>query len=367
MTMKNIKKAKLKFDQPDIGLADQQITATARFSAEFAFGTITGLVKGSGIVGTASGAIVFNAVARQVSLESVRVNDLTFFGKSAIISTINTFLDALLPLVNVALDVGLNQDPQKALVAWLDQKTLINEDLQKASTRTLTFSPKTIQTGMTINVSSALVEPRNVLLAAKVDFVAPKDMPKKIVSLPANSELVDIPADQAKQKIADYQAALRAKLVAALGSGFSAKNTATTPTVGLTKEAASRAINHALSQAPVHATAILNELVRDKTDLTDGTKERNCQDMIRGCKYKDVCDTRSICFTEKVAKLPTRHVRQLGAGLPNIKDDPITEQSASQVRGRVRHNYAEILERIANANCDGFIAWDKENRGRLVR
>src|SRR5262249_46835452 len=90
----------------------------------------------------------------------------------------------------------------------------------------------------------------------------------------------------------------------------------------------------------------------------------NCQDMIRGCEYKNVCDNRSICFTEKTRQVADLACRAACAQLPNIRD-PITGKNP---RGECESTCGTItetfLEPVHNAACDGFIAWDQQHGGR---
>jgi hypothetical protein len=250
------------FDSPEILLTSQTISARVHFSKQFDYGEITGFLDADGFVGSSNGLIVFNVRANQASLESVKLNSVVIFNNGRVVDEINHFLDELIPAANVALDAGLNRVAKNALVARLDQKTLLNknlEDLNRGTVvtkdgkpvlkdgkvikkPTLTFGGKVIRTALSVEASSALIETKGILLAAKVKFLDPEEMgKKKFPSLPIEEKVLQVDEKQVAQRISKYQSLLRERVVSALGDDFKSGGDKEA-IAAFTSEAASRAI-----------------------------------------------------------------------------------------------------------------------------
>lgn len=356
---KDIAASRTTFDSPAILLTRQTISARVHFSKLFDFGQITGYLDADGFVGSSNGLIVFNLKATSASLEEVKWSNTTIL-KGLVVQEINSFLDDLIPLANLALDIKLNQDPAKAAVVVLDQKTLLNQDLTKLNTATLSFSPKTIKTALSVEASSALIETPGILLAAKVTFVSPDDIKKKIPSLPTPEKIIEVDEKEIDQRVLKYQAILRDRIASALGDDFKSPRDKEA-IAAFTKEAASRSINHALSQTPVEATARLNEPLKGSTDLTLSVNERNCNDLIQGCAYKDVCENRSVCHTTDVRNVEDTACKAACAPLPNV--GVMGHNPRGECESRCGTITQTVLVPIHNALCDGFIAWDQQHGG----
>jgi hypothetical protein len=112
----------------------------------------------------------------------------------------------------------------------------------------------------------------------------------------------------------------------------------------------------------VQATVLLDKPAKGSTDLTLSLSERNCNELVEGCRFKDVCKDRSICHQTDVRNVLDKFCKAHCALLPSFrlfKKNP---------RGECEKQCPTVTETsvilLHNPHCDAFIAWDNQNGGR---
>lgn len=351
-----VKEQQISFSKTTILLRDQEISVGLHFVKQLPKGRISGSVIASGTVGALQSGVLLSLVARDISLDEVTV--LPEWSRKEAVQVINAALSSTLAITNAVLDKEVNQNPDRALVLWLDQRPLINEDLTKRNTATLTFKPKTITTSMAVEASGILVQKEGLSVLSKVTFVKPEDLPKRRANIPELRQLLEIDKSEVSKRVAKYQKELRRRGSDAFGPAVSLDSGDASPRIVLTKEALARALNHGLSQTPVEATATIVDEAKGDIDLKFPIKEANCMDLINGCQYKNICEgnrcqetvSRTVQNTCKVSCCVTFGL--IGCLVPGLCDQAC--QSTVQV-----------VQNIASPACDGFRAVDKVTAGGL--
>jgi hypothetical protein len=355
-----LKSQQVVFSEPQIALSDQQLQLAIKFKKTFSRGTVEGSVLAAGDIGAVDAGLFVNLIARDVVLDHVSIAKGGWANKLAV-SAIDEFLQSILGITNVILDKEINRNPDKALVVWLDQKTLINQKLEDQNTATLKFAPKTIETAMIVEASAVLLKTDRLTVAAKVSFDDPSHVPDRKAQLssklPLVRELVDIPKAESSRRLHQYQDELSRRLQETFADVFPIANDKSAIAV-FTMEAASRAINHALSQTPIHGTGTLDEPSRESTDLTVKIEPRNCMDLINGCEFKQDCDANRC--EEKVQKVVQGTCQVsccLTAGLLGCLIPGLCNRACNAM--------TTVVQPVVGVHCDAFRAASALTGGAL--
>jgi hypothetical protein len=351
-----IKDQQLSFSKTTIALRDQEISVELHFIKQLPKGHIDGSVIASGTVGVLQSGVLLSVVARDISLDDVTI--LPNWSRKEAVQIINAALASTLAITNAALDKAINQNPDHALVLWLDQHTLVNEDLTKRNTATLTFEPTTIITSMEVQASGILVQKEGLSILSKVSFVKPEDLPKRRVNIPELRQLLEIGKSEVSRRIAKYQNELRQRGEDAFGVAVSLHAGDGLPRIVITKEAVSRALNHGLSQIPVKATAMILDEAKGDIDLKFPIKEANCIDLVNACEFKNVCEGNRC--QETVSRTVQNACKVncclqwglIGCLIPGLCDG-------------VCQSTQQVVQNISSPACDAFRAADKVTVGGL--
>jgi hypothetical protein len=316
--------------------------------------TVTVAVQGAGAVGAAEAGLVLNLRARGLALKKLKLERGGNFTPEMRAQGVE-LLGSLLGIANAVLDAQVNRDPKKAAFLRLDQRKLLRIDLKNAGSGALSFTEKTIETGMHLESTAALVERDRLVIAAKAQFLTPAQIPTTEPPVPPLQDLLEIPREDAPVRIRDYQARVHALVDPLLQEAGAPPQQA-----GLlvTREAASRALGNAFSQLPIEAHLALSEQQHSEADLTFTIKEKRCTDLLDGCRFKDTCQG------DRCERKVSRTVNQackvgccLSTGLLGC--------IIKGVCNSVCHIVEQVVEPIQGATCDAFRTSSKLTGGLL--
>ncbi len=348
-----IKSAEIVVKGVRLDVRRQEMDAAIEIQKKVGPALVHATVEAGGVVGGLQSGVVLNVLCRGIRLDKIELVDAGV-DVSAVAALVNKALDEALGIVNVALDVELNRNPKRAVVAWLDQPGLIDVNTTDSNNGTTIFRPKQIKTALNARSTAVLIDDKGIVLLVKAEFVAPTSIPDRLAEVPLVGDLVEIDKKGAEARIGAYQAAVEQKLSSAFGADFARGDKAG---LAVTREAVARAVNHALSQGPFEASVLLKTRRKESVDLTVEIKKRSCQDLINGCKFKDVCGDRSICQTTTVVQVADAACRAACRPLPNV-GLPGVRNPRRDCEDACRTVAQTIVTPIHSAHCDAFIAWD---------
>ncbi|MFZ3323462.1 MAG: hypothetical protein WA190_13900 [Usitatibacter sp.] len=284
-----VKSQNVHFTAADISFKDQEIivkiSATKSFGDD---GDISVNVVASGLVGSTGSALMFNVVARDIKLTDVTVLRSTWTRKVAVVA-INSAMDALLGIVNVILDREINGNPQRAAILYLDQKSILNQDLSQSNSAQLTFQQKTITASLRVDASAVVIDSSHIAFYAKATPVDLASLPASNTKLPADKILVEIPSEEADTRIADYQARVLAQVSKDIGQKYVDAPAGAIPFIVVTKQEVAMLLNYVFAEMPIAASGNFQLHQKASPELKVKFAAQDCNDIFNGCRFQDFC------------------------------------------------------------------------------
>jgi hypothetical protein len=309
-----LQKQNISASKLSLTLGQQQITVQATIHAPYKGIKISATADITGVVAGVDGGIGVNVYARGLVIKDVSRSSK--ISDDDAVKLANEFLDATLPLINIALDRKVNRTKQAILVA-INQKYLINQDVQSLNNDSLKFASRAVQVGLSVPASAVVVTPERLSLIAKVNFVSPDQVTPATQVIPRNEDLLEISKAEADRRINAFQVAVESRMKGLLGNDLPIGSSDKIE-MALTLEAASRLINFSFAQGPFAGTAEISANDHTDVSLSAVPTSQNCGNVTDACTYQDQCANPAGCEHSVTQQVPDAACLASCATVPNV-------------------------------------------------
>jgi len=354
-----LKEARIEVANVQLEMSQQSLSAAISLAIPIDVDTdVQATLYASALIGATPSALHWNLRYDGLWVDKVttasRLDDVA-------VQAIAMRLLSLKPLLNAILDETVNDNPETAVLAQLNQDRIIAENLAESSTSQLRIEPYEISWSMQVESTGLWIDEKGLLLAARIAFVPPQDVPTGLPNFPSDDFLATQDGDGVRARISAY----RTRFMKIVEDSFpDAKLTEISSRsvtgVALTTKSFATLFKKQFGSAPVMGTLTIAEPESSSSEVTFAISERNCREVFDACDYQDVCSQNACKHTVKKSVSRTcEYSCCLNTGLLGCLFWDVCKRACDEV--------VEVVEDVNSPVCEAFRAADRLHQGVLCK
>lgn len=272
-------------------LAPQELKGKVKFQKEIEGYQVVATVFCSGFVSTISDAVYFNLVGRQIRVQRIE-GPRSFFGGSRLAGPISKVLNALIPVINIALDRQVNTDPKRALLQRVRPVYLWDKGKrdQLAKDKQIIVGPEDRTLVLLVTRGVVRIDEHRITVLAKVSASDKKpEEGKPVLQRPDDRDLVEMLAGEAAGRIERYQREADSLIAKTLGPDVSYGSLNSHSFMFVTRAGVARATNSVTAAGPVSVEGKFSYEGTNTTSLTVPIPDPKCSAKLAFCKWENPC------------------------------------------------------------------------------